>query len=127
MGQPVMVGEQGLFPTVGSDPEFELELLMLAVGDITSRRMHDLSMTRAELARRLEVTPPRVTQLLRGDENLTLRSLARLGWALGLRFELGSDHSSDAIATLVPFWDGAHSAPPDVDDRLDDGMLAEAA
>ncbi len=30
----------------------------------------------------------RVSQILSGGENLTLRSLAALGWALGLRFQL---------------------------------------
>lgn len=45
----------------------------------------------AELSRRLGVTPPYITKILRGDANLTAREMARIGRALGctvrVRFE----------------------------------------
>lgn len=40
-------------------------------------------LTQAELARRLRVSQPRVSQILSGDKNLTVKSLARLARALG--------------------------------------------
>ncbi len=73
------------------DPEarlaYEQELLLgeaiETLGALASGRI-----TQRELAGRLGVTEGRVSQILSGGENLTLRSLAALGWALGLRFQL---------------------------------------
>lgn len=48
-------------------------------------RMEACGLTRADLARRLKVSPPYVTKVLRGDANLTLRSLARLARAVESR------------------------------------------
>ncbi|HEX6780836.1 MAG TPA: helix-turn-helix transcriptional regulator [Solirubrobacterales bacterium] len=42
--------------------------------------------TRRELARRLGVSEARVTRILNGRENTTLKTVADLGWALGVRF-----------------------------------------
>ena len=49
-------------------------------------------MTQQELATRLEVNRATVNKRLLGEENLTLRSIADLGWAMGLEphFELRS-------------------------------------
>ncbi|MDX3227076.1 helix-turn-helix transcriptional regulator [Streptomyces sp. ME19-01-6] len=41
-------------------------------------------MSRADLARLMDVSPGRVSQILSGDENLTLRSLAAVAEALEL-------------------------------------------
>jgi transcriptional regulator with XRE-family HTH domain len=45
---------------------------------------------KSELARRLGVSRPYVSNLLSGGENLTLRQLARVMWALGfeVRFDI---------------------------------------
>jgi transcriptional regulator with XRE-family HTH domain len=42
--------------------------------------------TRRELARRLKVSEARITRILNGRENTTLKTIADLGWALGMRF-----------------------------------------
>jgi transcriptional regulator with XRE-family HTH domain len=47
---------------------------------------HDVS--RAELARRMKVTPGRVSQMLSGDENLTIRTLSSIARCLGARWDL---------------------------------------
>jgi transcriptional regulator with XRE-family HTH domain len=44
----------------------------------------DSGISQRELARRLGVSPSRINQILAG-QNMTLRTLADLGWALGLR------------------------------------------
>jgi DNA-binding phage protein len=44
--------------------------------------------TRTELAKRMGITPGRVSQILSGDENLTLRTIAAVAGALGAHFEL---------------------------------------
>lgn len=49
-------------------------------------REHDL--TRADLAARMGVSPGRVSQILSGGENLTLRALAALATALDAHFDV---------------------------------------
>lgn len=128
MGPEMTLEEaRSLFLGLPGDPVFELELILLTVGDVVSTRMNELSMTKADLARKLDVSPPRVSQILRGDENLTLRTLARLGCALGLRFELATDDSTNRIARVTPIW--SEAAPPTSNEihLHDEGTLAEAA
>lgn len=50
--------------------------------------MDEHGLSRAELARRMGVTPGRVSQLLSGDENLTLKTLSTLATCLGARCEI---------------------------------------
>ena len=50
--------------------------------------MRQRGLTRAELAERLGVSPGRVSQILSGGENLTLRTLAALSTALDARFSI---------------------------------------
>ena len=49
--------------------------------------MRERDLTRAELAERMRVSPGRVSQILSGGENLTLRTLAALASALDARFD----------------------------------------
>jgi transcriptional regulator with XRE-family HTH domain len=75
-----------------ADPEirrvYEEELLFGEATDTVAALVESLGLTQRELARRLGVSEGRVSQILSGKENLTLRSLASLGWALGMRFDL---------------------------------------
>jgi transcriptional regulator with XRE-family HTH domain len=50
--------------------------------------LRERGMTRADLAARMHVSPGRVSQILGGGENLTLRTLAALSTALEARFDL---------------------------------------
>ncbi len=49
--------------------------------------MRERGITRADLAARMGVSPGRVSQILGGGENLTLRTLAALASALDARFD----------------------------------------
>lgn len=69
------------------EPAFELELLTRQIGECIVDRLDKLRLTRRELAARMGVSPARVTQILRGGENLTLRSLVALATALDARIE----------------------------------------
>jgi transcriptional regulator with XRE-family HTH domain len=67
--------------------------------------MRERGLTRADLAARMGVSPGRVSQILSGGENLTLRTLAALSTALDARFDLelnalksGDTYSSRAAA-----------------------------
>ena len=50
--------------------------------------MRERDLTQAELAERMRVSPGRVSQILSGGENLTLRTLAALSTALDARFSI---------------------------------------
>ena len=50
--------------------------------------MRERGLTRADLAARMGVSPGRVSQILSGDENLTLRTLSSVAAALGAEIEL---------------------------------------
>ncbi len=59
-----------------------------------------------ELARRLDMDEAQVSRILGGRTNVTLKTIAELGWALGLRFGL----------TPIPFDDRSETpaaADPD--------------
>jgi transcriptional regulator with XRE-family HTH domain len=64
--------------------------------------MRERGLTRADLAARMGVSPGRVSQILGGGENLTLRTLAALGAALDARFgvELSSLKAEDTYSSL---------------------------
>jgi transcriptional regulator with XRE-family HTH domain len=65
--------------------------------------MRERDLTRAELAERMRVSPGRVSQILSGGENLTLRTLAALSTALDARFSI----------ELLPVKDGDIDPSPD--------------
>jgi transcriptional regulator with XRE-family HTH domain len=50
--------------------------------------MRERGLTRADLAARIGVSPGRVSQILGGGENLTLRTLAAVATALDARFDI---------------------------------------
>jgi len=53
--------------------------------------MRERGISRADLAARMGVSPGRVSQILGGGENLTLRTLAALAAALDARFDFALD------------------------------------
>ena len=63
--------------------------------------MRERGLTRADLAARMGVSPGRVSQILGGGENLTLRTLAALATALDARFgfELTSLKAEDTYTS----------------------------
>lgn len=70
------------------DPAYQAERLALAVTEEISRRMQEEGVTKAELARRLGVSKARITHLLNGSPNLTLRTIASVAVALGSEVDL---------------------------------------
>lgn len=99
---------------------YEEEQLFNEASDTVEALLASLGVSRAELARRLGVSRGRVSQLLSGGENLTLRTLAALGWGLGIRFELRPVPMTDRRGT--PAVDDP--APPAWLSRLGDGHVA---
>src|SRR5580658_9209385 len=76
-----------------TESQIEDELLAL-VTQLTNEinwYMRERGLTRADLAARMGVSPGRVSQILGGGENLTLRTLAALSTALDARFDIHLD------------------------------------
>lgn len=64
------------------DPEFLTEELLVALTERIYRRMEALGVRPAELARRLGVSRPAVSQMLSGHANMTLHKLVTIAHAL---------------------------------------------
>ena len=58
------------------------------------RRMREFGLTPAELGARMGVSEKRISQILGGDENLTLQTLSARATALDARFEFDIEFST---------------------------------
>lgn len=85
--------------------EYESARLQRELSTAVTWFMDERGISKRELARRLKVTPGRISQILSGGENLTLRTLATVCTALDahLRVELIPDKPADpAHGTFTP-------------------------
>ncbi|CAN7253072.1 helix-turn-helix domain-containing protein [Neorhizobium sp. LjRoot104] len=110
------------------DPKDEaIADLVADVGKKLQRTVNLRGLTQNEIAQRLEVDRSRVNRCLSGFNNLTLKSLAELTWAMDskIRFEIelneeeqvqAADETRVNVVTLAE-WQGAsqqQSAVPDL-------------
>jgi transcriptional regulator with XRE-family HTH domain len=87
--------------------EYEAARLPRELTTAVTWYMSEHGVTKRELAQRMRVTPGRVSQILSGDENLTLRTLAAVCTALDarLRVELvPSKPAGPAHGTFARGW-----------------------
>jgi antitoxin component HigA of HigAB toxin-antitoxin module len=68
--------------------EDELSRLVTQLTNEITVHLREHGLTRAELANRMGVSPGRISQVLSGGENLTLRTLAALSTALDAQFDV---------------------------------------
>lgn len=80
---------------------YEEERLILWTTETIWQAMDDRGLTRAELAERLGTSRSNITQLLSGSRNMTLRSLAALAHACGLRAGVCLEDLTDSVYTPV--------------------------
>jgi antitoxin component HigA of HigAB toxin-antitoxin module len=66
----------------------ELSRLVTDLTNEITVHLREQGLTRAELASRMGVSPGRISQVLSGGENLTLRTLAALSTALDAQFDI---------------------------------------
>ncbi|MGO8893839.1 MAG: helix-turn-helix domain-containing protein [Streptosporangiaceae bacterium] len=98
-----------------TEAQIDEEMLTL-VTQLTNEvnwHMRERGLTRADLAARMGVSPGRVSQILGGGENLTLRTLAALSRALDARFdlELSSSKAEDTYEEEAAPASNHHSFP----------------
>jgi len=75
--------------------DFERELLYGEVGETVGALIAELGISQRQLAERLGLSESRVSRILGGAENVTLKTVADLGVALGLRFRLAAEELPD--------------------------------
>ena len=94
--------------TVEARVDEEMHDLVTQLTNEITWHMRERGLTRADLAARMGVSPGRVSQILGGGENLTLRTLAALSTALDAHFdiELSSLKTADTYTS-----GGTQSAP----------------
>lgn len=77
------------------DPEyrrlFAIEGLVADTAELVARLMEERGVNKAELARRLGKSRARVTQLLSGKANMTIRTLAEIACALDAEVRLSAE------------------------------------
>ena len=70
------------------DPDYEFNKLAIEVGEQIVARMEERGMTQADLARQMGVSRARISQILRGNDNLTLKSIVAVAIGLDCRVDL---------------------------------------
>ena len=75
-------------PAIEARVDEELSLLVTQLMNEINWHMRERGLTRADLASRMGVSPGRISQVLSGGENLTLRTLAALSTALDAQFDV---------------------------------------
>ncbi|MYE31510.1 MAG: helix-turn-helix transcriptional regulator [Chloroflexi bacterium] len=108
-----MVRLQDWIDEFQGDPDYEFAKAAIEVGEQIVARMEERGMTQADLAREMGVSRARVSQILRGNDNLTLKSIVAVAIGLDCRVELrlnpvqsdskpiGSDAEQERAPTLA--------------------------
>jgi transcriptional regulator with XRE-family HTH domain len=80
------------------------EQLLFDATELVSRALEHEGISRAQLARRIGKSKAYVTQVLRGQNNMTLRTLSDLTDVLGYAVELGAVHTKTSHRINVGHW-----------------------
>jgi hypothetical protein len=106
MTQPRSTFEQ-FIGTPGNDRIYEQERLLVEATELISNVLETTNTKRGELAHRLGRSKAYVTQILRGNQNLTLRTLADVCWALDYRIVMQSQPlaATECGAVALGQWD----------------------
>ncbi len=98
------------------DPEYQFDRLNIRIGEEIVARMEALQLNRTALAEQMGVSKARVTQILAGDDNLTMKTLVNVALAL----------EADVSITLEPRNAVSHHRWRSID-AVDTAELADDA
>jgi transcriptional regulator with XRE-family HTH domain len=76
------------FQELEKTPDFQEELLMLKAQTLIYQLLEKQGIDQAQLAKILNQTESHVSSLLSGKRNMTLKTLARIGYLLGYQINL---------------------------------------
>lgn len=85
-----------------ADLDIEKAMLRQAISEVFSQAMVDLELSRATLGERLNKSSADITQLLRGNRNMTLDTIATLAYGLGFRVRIEFEPLSAAGGSVTP-------------------------
>lgn len=90
--------------------DFERELLYGEVAEMLGALVYEIGISQRDLAERMQRSESRVSRILNTGENTTLKTIADLGFALGLRIHLTAtplpdrEQSPAAADKSLPKW-----------------------
>src|SRR4051812_26885685 len=84
-----------LLASDGAKRAYEEELLLGQTKARLDELLEKCGLKRQDLAERLGVSAGRISQILASPNNLTLKTLADMGWAMGYRFDPVPEAISD--------------------------------
>ena len=76
------------YDNLDQDLEYIAEDKKINAAITISRRMDQLNMSKADLAKKISSSPAYITKVLRGDSNLTIESLVKLSDAIDADLEI---------------------------------------
>lgn len=87
------MNEEAVFPVGDThyDAIYAQEAAMIEASELIARALESSGVSRAELARRLDVSRGEITARLKGERNITVRTLAETLHALGERLVLTTE------------------------------------
>ena len=80
---------------------FEQEYFIIEVTDHILNRIEQAGMTQATIAKMLDTSPQNISQILNGSRNMTLKTLAGMAYACGLRPEVEFVRLPETASTPV--------------------------
>ncbi|MCC6387110.1 MAG: helix-turn-helix transcriptional regulator [Dehalococcoidia bacterium] len=95
-----MDDRQAWFEQRHDDPEYLFELLAIDIGEAIVARMEALGLNRAQLAERMGVSRARISQVLGGHDNLTLKTLVAVAHALDASLSVGFEPRQRVMSVL---------------------------
>ena len=113
----------------GRDPEFQAERLIIDLTEQIAKRLEDGSLTRSELAKRLKCSNAYITKLMRGEQNLTIRTIVQIANALDCTLDFSfvakGSVTFDAFLVKKTEYDDFHDSVKPCDTC--EGIFAAAA
>lgn len=99
------MNDETVFPVGDSeyDAVYAQEAAMVDASELIARALEASGLSQADLARKLGVSRSEITARLKGERNITVRTLAETLHALGERLALSLDHH-DTRRARVPKW-----------------------
>ncbi len=82
------------------DFEFRFETIIYRLTEKIAQKMEEKKITRTELAKRMNVSSPYVTKILRGNANFTLRSMLSLADALDQELKIDFEEKKPAMQSV---------------------------
>lgn len=94
-----------LTESLESDPEYIAESISIDLAMKINKKMEEQGVSQSELAKRLGVSKAYVSQILQGQNNMTVLTVCKLGSALNITPKIYFDDNLQTLETenIIPF------------------------